>query len=509
MKKEQELLYLMTLQKINYNKKHLDRIQTLSSKINIELFINYVKKNKCIPLILDYLNFFDINSQIALKNEYQEWVYKVNSLEKMDKDITAFAKELDIKIIEPKGFALSQTIYKDKLARQFADLDFIVPIEQMRMLGELLTENGYFHRHNGRIQDICSVLEKNKNTLVYEIKFLKYTSTGYRMVELKKASDAVPYSILHYFTNELQTWSFEDQVQHFTFSNEGLLLHLCSNINTDHFKYEGVFDSVGKFRDYLDLYFFCCNVKYDYKKFYHLVKKTHLEKSILFCKVIMKKLFEVDIFPELDLNNIDIFNFSNLKSIILGSKKHFFWELYKKKQIEYNKKNKCQNVFSFKKIGITIYKNKQLSKISFDVRASMKEMNNILQERRLFISFISGLAQKECNISEHEINTNSYYSDNYTFCIFKNHNGLHFLANKIKMFSVYNQNTSNEKMNGKKISNLANSDQFKYRFTFDIPEYFYTTDIYINIFTDIKLLDDYYKHDQYLFALGEPFAKIE
>lgn len=508
MKREQELLYLMVYDKINHNKKCVLRIQELAKKIDIYEFIKQLKKNKCIPLISEYLDLFDNNYKIILQNEYQTWINRVYALEKMAKDISKSAKENNINIIEPKGFALAMTIYQDKTKRQFSDLDLIVPLDQMSKMSEVLIEKGYFHRHNGKIADICAMLEKHEDTIVYEIKFLNPTMMGYLVVEVKKASDAVSYSVLPFFTEDLKPLCMDDQELYSTFANEGLLLHLCSNIYTDHYKYEGVFNDVGKLRDFLDLYFFNRNVSYNHEKFYSLAKKSNLEKGIEFCKIIMKRLFHIDIFSDFVLDNNNISNFPDANTIIYGGKKKFFLELYRRMQNKKNEFTQLESSFSLKKVDIKVESNQKTSLIYFTLQMNIEVLENILADGRLYISFVSGLAEKDFNIPNEEIDLNTYYLDNYTFCIFRNSRGLQFIKDRIKMFSVYNQNISNEKLKGEKIDGLYDNDQFKWRYKFEIPDYFLASDIYINLFTDIRLLDDYYKHDEYLFSLGQPFTKI-
>ena len=403
MKREQELLYLMVYDKINRNKKCTLRIQELSKKINIYEFVTHLNKNKCVPLINEYLEYFDEHYKFILQNEYQTWLNKVHVLEKMAEDISESAKKNNINIIEPKGFALTMTIYKDNTKRQFSDLDLIVPLKQMTKISEILIEKGYFHRHNGKIADICTMLEKHEDTIAYEIKFLNRTMAGYLVVEVKKASDAVPYSILPFFTEDLKQFYMNDKELYSTFTNEGLLLHLCSNIYTDHYKYEGVFNEVGKLRDFLDLYFFDRNVLYDHEKFYSLAEKSHLKQSIEFCKVIMKSLFHIDIFPDFVLSNNIINNFPDANTIVYGGKKKFFLELYRKMQNKKNVDTPLESSFYFKKINFSVERNQKSSFVYFTLQMNIEVLEEILADGRLFISFLSGLAEKDINISNEEI----------------------------------------------------------------------------------------------------------
>lgn len=297
MEKENQLLYQIICRKINSPLERPQYIKKLMKEIENAKFITVIRKNKCLPIVYDYIDEFDEEIKQKIREEYAVFKERTNIQKQAAIEIAKCAEKEEITIIEPKGIALAKVIYGKIEKREFGDIDLVVSIDELKRLGNMLVELGYFHRHDGSIRDICEVMEYEQG-LVYEIKFFKFIDSEFKVkVELKKATDAIEYSsIKEFFLHKEPLYLDENTVYH-TFEINYLFLHLCSNIYTDHYKYEGVFNNVGRLRDYVDLYFFYKNRNIIDSEIYILAKHFHLEQSVAFCKCMMKKLFEIDMLP--------------------------------------------------------------------------------------------------------------------------------------------------------------------------------------------------------------------
>ena len=418
-----------------------------------------------------------------ISKEFRRVQQKNMHLQEVANEIANAAIKDKIEIIEPKGVALTLAIYNNLESRQFGDLDFLTSIENMASLGRILVEHGFTHRHNGDIADICDVMKNNTESLAYEIKFMRAYSDGSRVVvELKKASDAISYTLLPQLLRNLKPVYMRGKYLYQTFSNEGLLLHLCSNIYTDHYRYEGVFSNVGRWRDFVDLYFFIKNVHININEFIDIVQKCQLENCVIFCKLMMWELFEIQIFEDVR------FGSEKSKCYIKAQKSYMF--MHKSIEIKLNHLN--------------------LDEIGFRLIVSHENIDKILRDRRLYLCIIEGLDNHDNAKAEADINANTYYEKNQSICFYLTEEGYFYYQDNITLFSVNRATTENYRLAGQRIeASYKDSNNYIFDLVLYLPLEFIGKHLYFNAFTDLRLLKDYYKHDSYLYQLGSPFLRIK
>ncbi|MDF2943598.1 MAG: hypothetical protein K0S01_2456 [Herbinix sp.] len=508
---EMKLLYWMVCKKIDSSRSEHIVPNNLINQINMDVFLDVVRHNKCIPIVIEYIDLFDGYAQHCILDEYQHFLNKNRCLLSAAKEIVKAAAKENIQIIDPKGIALALTIYGDINHRQFADLDFLVPIRELKKLGNLLVEMGFFHRHNGPIAEICDVMQYNLNSLVYEIKFFRFLRDPIRIdVELKKATDAIPYRLITEFYNNLVSISLDDNICYQTFSPEYLLLHLCSNIYVDHYEYEGVFSNAGKLRDFVDLYFFCKNVMFDYDRLNQLARQYNMGYCLEFCQAMMQELFAISVFHGKNSDDIDFTKFPSMEIILQGKKKEFFLKKYQSEQILFDQQklplSECYTYF-FKGSNITLTNCLSCSS-KIDISLCVSKSNlQLLHERRMYLCFVKGL--ENTPISD-TVNVDSYYMDNQTIVIYSCNDMFYYYQDTVTLFKVPNSSTNNNRLSGKNIeSGIYSKENINLSFEFYIPEHWLSKHIYFNVFADLRLLNDYYKHDEYLFTLGDPFQRIK
>jgi|GEM_PF-1697080 len=514
MKNEMELLYWMVGRIINKVKFENIRDEKLISEVDIELFLQIVNKNKCLPLVKIYLDFFDKKYHDKIIEEYDKFIIYNSQLLSIAKEVASISTKRNIEIFEPKGISLALTIYGDLNKRQFNDLDFIVEIKNLTKLGNILVEQGLYHRHNGDIEDICNNMSKYKDSLAYEIKFIKnYKDLPQVCIELKKCTDAVDYSGILNLMELKEDIFLTNGISYKTFSKEGLLLHLCANIYTDHYRYEGVFSDAGKFRNFVDLYFFVKNVNYDIEKLKKLAIKCNLYHCIKLCEQIMWKLFSFKLFGEfLFIDCKDIYFLT--PSLMSYEKKLFFLKRYINCQKEHDKENfvaKDNYKLIFKDIKIDIeLEFKKIAEIKMALSAKKNFLYNLLKDKRLYLCFVLNLSNSIRKETDNDLNLDTYYRNNQSICIYAHDDIIYTYQDELSLFFVANANTDNKNIDGKRITKINNdSEMVTLQFSVELPENYINNKIYFNSFFDIKLLKDYYKHDEYLYYLGEPFKRIK
>lgn len=504
MNKENFLLYQLVCQKINSPLKDQAYIKKLMKEVDAERFISIMQENKCIPIIYEYKEEFGELIREKIKIEYEKFVKKINALQKAAIEIASYAEKEKITIIEPKGIALAKLIYGNVEGRDFGDLDLIVKVEDLKRFGNLLVELGYFHRHDGSIHDICEVMEHEQG-MVYEIKFYKFMSDGSKLVvELKKASDAIEYNSMKEFFSHKTPLYINDMIGYHTFEVNYLFLHLCSNIYTDHYKYEGVFGSVGKFRDYVDLYFFYNNHHIKDTEIYSLAKHFHLEKSIDFCKCMMKRLFGIDILAGIDIVQGE---YPEAACIIDRNKKSYFWKKYIYEQKMQDKEyDGAVEAFCTQMENINInLKWEKKSIMSILLKLKMNDIKN-LEKYRLYLCFIAG-AEKP--VREEEIDLDTFYSNNQSVIVYMKEGKIYFYEDSVPLFHVLNSSMSNNRLPGREAETyVEDGNMFVCINNITVSKECRSQSVHFNAFLDVALLENYYKHNIYLYPLGTPFQKI-
>ncbi len=504
MDKEMQLMYWIVGKTINSPQIRDIKYKGLFKDIDIDKFIGIVKKHKCVPVIYKYLDLFNYEDQEKIKNTYQKFCIRNHHLVEDAIKIADRAKKENLNIVEPKGLALTLTIYQNVDYREFGDIDFIVKPVDLKFLGRVLVEQGFFHRHNGDIADICDKLESNPQSMVYEIKFYKYYNkdSARVIIELKKNTDAVSASVLPYLCKDDEMVYYGGKALYKTFSKEGLLLHLCASIYTDHYSYEGVFSDVGKWRDFIDLYFFCKNVKYDTNKFRELANSCHLMHCVIFCETLMWELFSVSLFEEYDR----VCGFSFLfEAVLNNTKKEYFLKRFLIEQQSKDKEFIWQKRFQvrFKQLVFNVERISNDSLKYIIQISSVEQLKRELFDKRLYLFFIWNLGG---NITS-SITPDSYYEHNMSICLYMYENEIYFVRKKENIFSVNNATVCNMRLNGKNIK-VSSIDKNIFEIDIVLPLNSMHEKVYFNALTDLALLNDYYKHDEYLYMPGETLYRI-
>lgn len=504
MEKENQLLYQIICRKINSPLERPQYIKKLMKEIENAKFITVIRKNKCLPIVYDYIDEFDEEIKQKIREEYAVFKERTNIQKQAAIEIAKCAEKEEITIIEPKGIALAKVIYGKIEKREFGDIDLVVSIDELKRLGNMLVELGYFHRHDGSIRDICEVMEYEQG-LVYEIKFFKFIDSEFKVkVELKKATDAIEYSsIKEFFLHKEPLYLDENTVYH-TFEINYLFLHLCSNIYTDHYKYEGVFNNVGRLRDYVDLYFFYKNRNIIDSEIYILAKHFHLEQSVAFCKCMMKKLFEIDMLPG---GSVVEEKYPETVQLINRTVKKYFWQKYIAEQkmldSQYGTPTEEFKVW-MQNIGINLKWEKGYA-MNILLKFKSNELK-VLENHRLYLCFI---ANAEKPVREEDIGLDTFYSNNQSVIIYMREGKIYYDIDKIPLFHVPNASVSNKRLKGRKAeTQIIDGDMFVSITNIKIRDELWEQAVHFNAFLDIALLENYYQHSAYLYPLGTPFQKI-
>ena len=513
MDNETELLFWMVGKSIDSPKVRKIDYKKMAISVKIDNFLYLAIRNRCIPIVYKYRELFGRDVCEKISKEFRRVQQKNMHLQEVANEIANAAIKDKIEIIEPKGVALTLAIYNNLESRQFGDLDFLTSIENMASLGRILVEHGFTHRHNGDIADICDVMKNNTESLAYEIKFMRAYSDGSRVVvELKKASDAISYTLLPQLLLNLKPVYMRGKYLYQTFSNEGLLLHLCSNIYTDHYRYEGVFSNVGRWRDFVDLYFFIKNVHININEFIDIVQKCQLENCVIFCKLMMWELFEIQIFEDVRFGSEKSKCYIKAQTIFNREKKKYFLGKFSNNQkvIDGNSFS-AQKSYMFMHKSIEIKLNHlNLDEIGFRLIVSHENIDKILRDRRLYLCIIEGLDNHDNAKAEADINANTYYEKNQSICFYLTEEGYFYYQDNITLFSVNRATTENYRLAGQRIeASYKDSNNYIFDLVLYLPLEFIGKHLYFNAFTDLRLLKDYYKHDSYLYQLGSPFLRIK
>lgn len=176
MEKENQLLYQIICRKINSPLERPQYIKKLMKEIENAKFITVIRKNKCLPIVYDYIDEFDEEIKQKIREEYAVFKERTNIQKQAAIEIAKCAEKEEITIIEPKGIALAKVIYGKIEKREFGDIDLVVSIDELKRLGNMLVELGYFHRHDGCPIVIAPTTYDNtqkENELMYLIPILR------------------------------------------------------------------------------------------------------------------------------------------------------------------------------------------------------------------------------------------------------------------------------------------------------------------------------------------------
>lgn len=483
-----------------------NKFRELCKEADIYLLLDRVKKSKCLPFLKKYSIYFEEYQKYIIDKELKELHEKNQNLWKQYTLIVQEAKKNNIKLIEPKGFSLSIKIYQSIMGRQISDVDFLVNKENLITMGILLVENGFFHRHDGSIEDICKALLKKSSDYFYEVKFYKkYMNDRYHCIELKNATSAIKEKDINEFKNNLQMIEYEGE-KIYTFSDEYLLLHLCVTLYNNAYSYEGCLNMEYKWRDYIDLYNFLEKAKHiNWNKFNELILKYNYIDVIFYIKTVFNIMWKKEILNKVVLDFYDSQKVAEINSFIQAgdNRKEFFLNQIFTNQEIFNKRNLENNHIDYMNNYFQIYRSNQIIHLKMHLKKEYVE--GIRQGNRLYIFFI--YENKEI---DGESNADAIYKENKTLLLYYYKNDFYILKEQMKYFTVNYQNVNNKNLHGIKIKDKIKSNKEFVDIELNCEDLLKEMNkkCYINMVTDISVLPNYYKHQEYYTVPGKQLIHI-
>ena len=245
-------------------------------------------KHKVFPIVYDKIKEkINPTEKMVYDYVYENWLSKLSKLLYYSKTIAEKAENEGYEVIFPKGIAIGKLIYSDEKIRMHSDVDFLVRIEDVDFIADIMMQEGMYHRYNENFRSVSKSLRRGEFDNFYEIKF--YLED--RCYELKIATDAVDKKYIHHFMNHIQEVDVEGKKMR-TFDMLHSLLHLCANAYKDTFEFEGIFSDNQKIRNFYDIYKFIDKYKKEiqWEDFIQYAKKYKMEKKVA---LTMKKSFEL------------------------------------------------------------------------------------------------------------------------------------------------------------------------------------------------------------------------
>lgn len=459
----------------------------LLNDINPKDFIKEVWKNGCINLVYRYKEELPETISERIEEAYKDYREKNERLYQVMLEVIQCAREKNIKFIEPKGISLTKVIYGDYYERQYNDLDFLVDAKDIIAFGKMLIQQGFIHRHDGKIEDICEKMRKNGSEYFFETKFFRwYKQDRMLSVELKMATSAIDIDQIRSFMENVQEIDLGDE-RVTTFDQEHLFLHLCANVYRNFASYESVMRSNLKLRDFYDIYQFEQRGEIDWERCRDLARRYNLYGEL---KYIQEEFWE-------------LFHISVLDNMRLKEQKYeglYFWKrdtvLQKeepevlKERIHRRYKNLCLKPgnridVSYSKIQLQAQKDQD----DINITMHFKKLDmEYIEERRWYFYFVELL------------DLESAEEDTRTGTVLLYWTGIEFRyrVDFYDMHKVNLQSTANIDLVGKRVNLVECGDDVELKFQINLQDIGIEKWHLFNILFDISILDDYYKHGKYL-----------
>lgn len=233
------------------------------SNINLQLMVKYAKFHSLEYIIYLALEKQDINKELDIYQKFKK-IAKINAYKcivqdiEFDNVVNEFEKN-KIKYLPLKGSILRK-LYPDLQWRSMADLDILIPSNEMIKAGKILVDFGYSEDHLGGNHD-------------------SYVKKPYMNIELHRAMMNEVYNINNYYDD---VWDRVKNVKEknymFALSDEDFFIFLITHA-AKHFSGGGT-----GFRTIIDIYVFLENKKLDFEYIYQELGKMELVK---FCKLLI------------------------------------------------------------------------------------------------------------------------------------------------------------------------------------------------------------------------------
>lgn len=258
MNHEQKLL--ITIAKNILCKDNLILNNEMIKDLDWEKILQISVRHKVLPIVYKAIyNYIPIKYQASYDQKYYDIIKKVNiRMHELDR-ILQITKQNSIDVILLKGPVLSDIIYNDLYARQFADLDLLVKKNDMEKMFYLLNDIGFmqetgFDENTKRFHTIDKPIFKYGDTF-HEFQCVKDIGDNiYIYVEIKRASSAIPLKHIDDFHKNVQNINING-IDVKTSNLKYTFLHLCSNFFTNFETGWGI-NHETNLRDIIDIYMF-------------------------------------------------------------------------------------------------------------------------------------------------------------------------------------------------------------------------------------------------------------
>ena len=456
----------------------------LQEQLDSTRLVEEVLKNGCINIIHRYEQYLSKEICNKIDAAYADHREKSNRLFQLVKEIGKYAKEKKLRFIEPKGIALAEMIYGSYYERQFNDIDFLVWKEDLREWGKLFTQLGFFHRHNGRIEDICEKMSKSNSEYFFETKFFKwYKKDRFLAIELKKATSAIGTELIKSFMENTQEIHVGSE-KFTTFDTEHLFLHLCANVYNNFTAYESVVRKNLKLRDFYDIYQFERKGIIDWKRCRVLMEKYNLTQALAYIRREFFELFHVSIFEDMKLD-------------ICERENKYFWDRYTVMQksepdiLAKRIENQYREINLAPGNKIEVFYDKihvKVKKVQTEIILYISFKENDLQyikERRWYFYFVEFLDKGRMKYGKSVL----LYYKNEAF---------NYKVDQYDIHHVNFQTTANADIVGKRVNVKYENERIELKIKVNTVELGITEWHLFDVLSDICILEDYYKHDKYL-----------
>jgi len=243
----------MNLEKRYLLSKVRNEMNNVESRVNWDELLVLLNKHKLLPFLYseiadeipkEYKKLYEYQLKKSIESQKKLWM--------IYKEIILLAEQNEVKIVLPKGFPVANELYGNIDCRVSADIDLLVRKEDIEKVCEMMAKIGAYHRHNGRYEDFVKNFNSDRFDNFYELKFMKFFMGEQLLIEVKKATDAIPEKYITEFIDSAVISKIEGY-NVWRLDNEHMFVHLCANVHKDTEGHEGICSNVFRLRNFIDL----------------------------------------------------------------------------------------------------------------------------------------------------------------------------------------------------------------------------------------------------------------